>query len=125
MKTILAEVSENQTEKLIPKTKPATKVRRDSRPHRLSIYKCFDLDWTEIDDCMLESDVAQVCEMQAVKPHRVDKRLMIKGPFVNQREAYFWQRVSDCSVSVPNKSAAECFQRYAAIQASAVAKFTA
>ena len=121
MKTLIAAVSDNKAGTLKQNSVPKNKSRRDSRPHRFSIYKSFDPNWTEIDDCKLESAVAEVSDMQGLGPHWVDRRSMKNGQFVSVKEGYFWQRVSG---RVANKCAAECFQRYAAIQASAVAKFT-
>jgi hypothetical protein len=70
---------------------------------------------------MLESAVVAVCDRMCLRPFWVDKRSMKDGRFTDIRDGIFWIYVANL---VPGKTVPECFQRYTAIQSSAISRFT-
>ena len=112
---------EQNCPKKIDKSRTQTKPRKDDRPHRFSVYKKADPDWSDAQDDMLESAVVFECDERGWRPFWVNRSCMNEGNFASIHDGVFWLRVAK---KVPGKDANECFRRYAAIQASAVAKFT-
>jgi hypothetical protein len=94
---------------------------KDERPHRFSVYRAPNKNWTEKEDLMLESAVVTVCDQMGLRPFWVDRRSMKDGQLTDVQDGVFWIYVANL---VPGKTVSECFYRYVAIQGSVVARFT-
>ena len=95
--------------------------RKDDRPHRFSVYKAPDVNWTEEEEELLEAAVVAMCDKNGLRTFWVDKRGMKDRKFIHVQDGVFWMQVAKL---VPGKDAAECFERYSSIQASSVARFS-